>query len=187
MCVNGSMEGCSPPVRYAAPDLAAILIPAAVPRARSLAFAEKIGSPRLIGKTLCYLGHLSIDRGRFAEAVAPLRRAADLTEQTGDVLLRALAVTRLGTSEECLGDPRAAIERHHRALGVISGQTNVEIELEIRNRLGGSHLASGELTEARGRFEWVLTRTETAGDPVERAYAVDGIGHCGFPGETHGS
>jgi DNA-binding SARP family transcriptional activator len=145
---------------------------------RSLEIAEEVGSPRAIGMILCHIGDLSLDRGRLAEALVPLRRAADLADETDDVSLRALTLTKLGTAEESLGRPDTAIALHHRALSVIGPQANGRLEVEIRNRLGGSHLATGELAEARRQFQQVLALTDVAGYPAERARAVAGLGRC---------
>ncbi|MFB9837218.1 tetratricopeptide repeat protein [Actinoallomurus acaciae] len=92
--------------------------------ARSLSLAEKIGSPRVIGKTLRYIGGLHMDRGRPAEAVGPLYRAAELAEQVGDLPQQAAILSRLGATEEGLGNTGAALELHRRALAAIRDQTD---------------------------------------------------------------
>ncbi|MGH3431148.1 MAG: tetratricopeptide repeat protein, partial [Mycobacteriales bacterium] len=143
--------------------------------AASMACAEKIGSPRPIAKTLCYISVLHLDVGQYAEAVALLRRAADVAEDAGDRSLRALSLTRLGSAEQGLGNLDRAVELHHQALVAITEQTNVETEIEVRNRLGDTYLATGDGTKAREQFKLVLDLVGDSGNPEERSRALHGL------------
>ena len=61
---------------------------------------------------------------------------------------------------------------------MVTEQTHFELEMEVRNRLGGSYLAAGCLAKAREQFELVLALTEVNSHSLERARAVDGLGRC---------
>jgi DNA-binding SARP family transcriptional activator/Tfp pilus assembly protein PilF len=140
--------------------------------------AEKIGSPAILGRTLCYLGSIHLEVGRPAEAVGPLRQAAKLAEQVNDVLLHASCLSRLGTAEQELGNPDTALELHHRTLARITDQIAVVAQLEIRNRFGFTLLAAGQVGKAREQFELALALPDVTGNSAERARALDGLGRC---------
>jgi DNA-binding SARP family transcriptional activator/tetratricopeptide (TPR) repeat protein len=143
-----------------------------------LALAEKAGSPRAMAKALCYSGGLHLELGRYPEAAAELRRAVDTARRIGDVPVLTYGLTRLGTAEQGLGNVDTALDLHRQALSAITEQTATTLEMEVRNRLGESHLAAGDLAQAQRQFELVLTRTETNPNPAEHATAHDGLNRC---------
>lgn len=146
----------------------------------SVILAEKIGRPRILGKTLFRMGTLQLDRGRYAEAADALRRAAGLAERVGDIPLYAAVLGRLAAAEECLGNLARATELHHRALAAVSERPGTRLEAEIRNRLGWHHAGTEDLTQARDRFERAVARSRTA--PGELARTIDGLHRRGQPG-----
>ncbi|WFB10505.1 tetratricopeptide repeat protein [Streptomyces sp. LX-29] len=148
--------------------------------AASVVLAEKIGSPRILSKTLFRMGTLQLDRGRHAEAADSLRRAAGLAERVRDIPLYAAVLGRLATAEECLGNPAGAKELHRRALAAVGERSGTRLEAEIRNRLGWRHAATEDLTQARDRYERAIARSCT--DPGELARTIDGLHRSGQPG-----
>ncbi|OZM82126.1 AfsR family transcriptional regulator [Pseudonocardia sp. MH-G8] len=128
---------------------------------RSRLLGGKIGSQATAGRTLYYSGSVKLDLGRPVEAATDLRQAIELAERVADVTLQASALSRLGAAEQALGNLDAAFELHHRALSMISDQTSVHLELELRNRLGGCHLAAGQHALAAEQFGLVRTLVAT--------------------------
>jgi DNA-binding SARP family transcriptional activator/tetratricopeptide (TPR) repeat protein len=147
--------------------------------AQSLARAKVIDRPRPLAKTLCYCGDVRTDLGQYAEAGALLRHAAATAQEAGDIPLHTLCLTKLGTVEQHLGNPQSAIGLHNQALAALGEQAGPELEAEIRNRLGASHAAAGELTEAREQYQTVLTLVGPDDNPDEHARALDGLSRCG--------
>ncbi|MEU1667569.1 BTAD domain-containing putative transcriptional regulator [Streptomyces sparsogenes] len=143
--------------------------------AASLVLAEKIGSPRILSKTLFRMGTLQLDRERHAEAAAALRRAAGLAERVGDVPLYAAVLGRLATAEECLGNVAGAVELHGRALAAVGERPGPRVEVEIRNRLGWRHAAAEDLTQARARCERAIAFPHTDAAPDELARTIDAL------------
>ena len=143
--------------------------------AHVLALAEKANSPRATAKALCYSAGLYLELSQHSDAANELRRAVELAEQIGDVPVFTYALTRLGTAEQGLGNIGAALELHRRALAAITDQTAAVLEMEVRNRLGDSHLAAGDFAQAQRQFERVLALTESNPSFTEDATARKGL------------
>ncbi|MES4904263.1 MULTISPECIES: BTAD domain-containing putative transcriptional regulator [unclassified Streptomyces] len=120
--------------------------------ATSLAFAEKIGRPRMISKTLGFAAEAHLALGRHVEARSLLRRAADLAREVADLQLLAVSLSLLGAAEHGQGDLRLAVALHHEALSTLTEHTSTPLEAEVRRRLGNTYAAAGRSAEARQQF-----------------------------------
>ncbi|GAB3494133.1 AfsR/SARP family transcriptional regulator [Amycolatopsis cihanbeyliensis] len=103
--------------------------------ARSGVLGEKTGSVKILGNTMCATGSVQLELGRPAEAAIALRQAVELAERLGDVQLHAFSLTRLGSAEQEMGNQDTGTRLHYRALAMVTEQTTVDLELEIRARL----------------------------------------------------
>ncbi|MCX4696185.1 BTAD domain-containing putative transcriptional regulator [Streptomyces sp. NBC_01408] len=124
--------------------------------------ADRGRRPRMLGRVLSFAAEIHLRRGRYAEAKSLLRQAVHLVGEAGDVFLCACSLTRLGTAEQGVGDPGAAVALHHQALiqhQLLSPLTEPAydwLEMDIRSRLGRAYLATGRIHEALGQFQAVL-------------------------------
>ncbi|MFJ2770549.1 tetratricopeptide repeat protein [Streptomyces sp. NPDC087300] len=118
----------------------------------SLAFAEKIGCPRMISKTLCFTAEAHLALGRYAEVKDLARRAAELAREVGDVQLRATRLSLLGAAEHGRGDLPLAITLQREALATLTEHTSRPLEMEARRRLGRTYAAAGHPAEAERQF-----------------------------------
>ncbi|MFD9896176.1 BTAD domain-containing putative transcriptional regulator [Amycolatopsis sp. NPDC059027] len=130
---------------------------------QAMRYAEKAENPRLIAKVLRFIGDLHLDLDQHPDAVAALRQAAELAEQVGDLPLQASCLTRWGSAELGLGNHPRALDLHQRALTAVTDQTSVELEREIRRRLGECYVAAGRFSNAWAQFQRVLELGKTPG------------------------
>lgn len=150
----------------------------------ALPHAEKNGRPRMISMALANAADIHQGLGDHGEATRLLRRAADLAQQLGDVLLHALYLTRLGSAEHGGGNLSAAVALHHQALSrqrLLSPLTEPNcdrLEMEIRCRLGRTHLSAGRVAEAEEQFRTALAVPGAAEHAHEHAQAVAGLQDC---------
>ncbi|GAA4537698.1 AfsR/SARP family transcriptional regulator [Amycolatopsis samaneae] len=134
--------------------------------AQSMRYAEKAENPRLIAKILRFTGALHLGLARPAEAAPAFRQAAELAAQVGDPPLHASCLTRWGSAELGLGAVAGALDLHHRALATVTAvaaQTSVELEREIRRRLGEAYVAAGRTSNAWTEFHRALALGRTPG------------------------
>ncbi|MFF3325203.1 BTAD domain-containing putative transcriptional regulator [Streptomyces sp. NPDC002889] len=134
----------------------------------ALAAAERNGRPIAVSQRLVSLadGHAAL--GERAEARAVLLRGEALLRETGDALLLALTLTRLGSVAENLAE---AERRHREALALHAGISRrsephrTRLEMEIRRRLGQSYAAAGARARARREFRTALAVERAAEHP----------------------
>ncbi|MFF9478543.1 BTAD domain-containing putative transcriptional regulator [Streptomyces sp. NPDC014733] len=154
----------------------------------ALTHAEANGRPRMIGKTLASTADVHLDLGHFGEARALYRHAADLAQRSGDVLLHAIVLTRMGSAEHGAGNLPAATALHHQALArhrtlsPLSEPHRDRLEMDIRYRLGRTYSAAGRLAEAREQFRTVLTLPGADAHPGQRALALEALRESGAEG-----
>ncbi|GAA3178586.1 MULTISPECIES: AfsR/SARP family transcriptional regulator [Streptomyces] len=154
----------------------------------ALTHAEANGRPRMIGKTLAATADVHLDLGHFGEARALYRHAADLAQRSGDVLLHAIILTRMGSAEHGAGNLPAATALHHQALArhrtlsPLSEPHRDRLEMDIRNRLGRTYAAAGRLPEAREQFRTVLTLPGADAHPDQRTQALEALRESGAEG-----
>ncbi|MGW7486252.1 hypothetical protein [Streptomyces sp. NPDC054786] len=140
--------------------------------------AEKNGRPRMLSRALICAADVRLALGHYGAAKNLLRRAGDLLEQAGDVLLHTLALTRLGTAEQGEGNLSAAVALHHRALSqqrTLSPLTDphcVRLEMHIRCRLGRTYSAAGGVDEAQEQFRTALALPGAGAYPEEHALGL---------------
>ncbi|UQA91871.1 AfsR/SARP family transcriptional regulator [Streptomyces halobius] len=152
--------------------------------ADACAHAERNGRPRVLSRALVCAADVHLDLGHYGEARLLLRRAADLLEQTGDVLLHTLTLTRLGTAEQGAGNLNTAVALHHQALSQqqtlspLAEPNLVRLEMHIRCRLGRTYSAAGSVREARKQFQTALALPGADAYPEEHAPAVAGLKEC---------
>ncbi|WP_405745816.1 tetratricopeptide repeat protein [Streptomyces sp. NBC_01525] len=154
----------------------------------ALTHAEANGRPRMISKTLASTADVHLDLGHFGEARALYRHAADLAQRSGDVLLHAIILTRMGSAEHGAGNLPAATALHHQALArhrtlsPLSEPHRDRLERDIRYRLGRTYSAAGRVPEAREQFRTVLTLPGADGHPDQRALALEALRESGAEG-----
>ncbi|MFC9235704.1 BTAD domain-containing putative transcriptional regulator [Streptomyces decoyicus] len=152
--------------------------------AAARAHAETNGRPRMISMASGNAAGVHLDLGQYAEAKILYRRAADLAQRVGDVLMHALVLTRLGTAEHGEGNLSAAAALHHQALSqhrTLSPLTEPNcdrLEMDIRYRLGRTYSAAGRVAEAREQFRTALALPGADEHPEERALAIAGLKEC---------
>ncbi|MFG2826995.1 tetratricopeptide repeat protein [Streptomyces sp. NPDC048434] len=146
--------------------------------------AEKNGRPRVLSRALTCAADVRLALGHYGAAKNLLRRAGDLLEQAGDVLLHTLALTRLGTAEQGEGNLSAAVALHHRALSqqrTLSPLTDphrVRLEMHIRCRLGRTYSAAGSVAGAQEQFRTALALPGAGAYAEEHALAIAGLNEC---------
>ncbi|MFH8569196.1 BTAD domain-containing putative transcriptional regulator [Streptomyces sp. NPDC017993] len=146
--------------------------------------AEKNGRPRMLSRALTCAADVRLALGHYGEAKSLLRRAADLLEQAGDILLHTLVLTRLGTAEQGEGNLSAAVALHRRALtqqeklSPLNDPNCVRLEMHIRCRLGGTYSAAGSVATAREQFQTALALPGASAYPEEHALAIAGLKEC---------
>ncbi|WP_167390801.1 AfsR/SARP family transcriptional regulator [Streptomyces yunnanensis] len=145
----------------------------------AIVLAERIDSPRLLGKTLLRLGCLQLDRGRPLDAAGTLHRAADLAIRLADVPLYATVLGRLGTAAACLGNVAQAAEFSSRARGVLSGRTGGTSEMVrsemIRTRLVWNNVAAEDLAGSREFFERSVALPDAAPNRARISHFLDDV------------
>lgn len=148
------------------------------------AHAETNGRPRMISMASGNAAGVHLDLGQYAEAKILYRRAADLAQRVGGVLMHAIVLTRLGTAEHGEGNLSAAAALHHQALSqhrTLSPLTEPHcdrLEMDIRHRLGRTYSAAGRVAEAREQFHTALALPGADEHPEERALAIAGLKEC---------
>ena len=138
----------------------------------------------MLSRALTCTADVRLALGHYGEAKNLLRRAADLLEQAGDILLHTLVLTRLGTAEEGEGNLSAAVALHHEALAQqeklspLNDPNCVRLEMHIRCRLGGTYSAAGSTATAREQFRTALALPGASAYPEEHALAIAGLREC---------
>ncbi|MFD3477188.1 BTAD domain-containing putative transcriptional regulator [Streptomyces sp. NPDC058695] len=139
-----------------------------------------VGHPRAINRALTSTLDLYLYLDRPGTRTL-LRQVAGLIQETGDVPLHTLTLTRLGTAEHSAGNlsAAAAAYRHalaqHRTLAPRDDPDHGRNEMDIRCRLGRSYYAAGRITDARDQFRTALAIPGAARYPREHAQAVEGL------------
>ncbi|MGW6159623.1 tetratricopeptide repeat protein, partial [Streptomyces sp. NPDC055144] len=139
-----------------------------------------IGHPRAVNRALTsnFDLYLYLDRPGTQTL---LRQVAGLVQETGDVPLHTLTLTRLGTAEHSAGNLSAAAAAYqqalaqHRTLAPRDDPDHDRNEMDIRCRLGRSYYAAGQITAARDQFSTALAIPGAARHPKEHAQAVEGL------------
>jgi CHAT domain-containing protein len=131
---------------------------------------------RLEAQGALQAGHAarSAGRDRFPEAIASLRRAADLGAAIGDVGLQFEALTALGSVHRRADDPRGAGETDARLREVVRGHSPFEGETLYRR--GVVHLGAGEFEPALPLLQEATRLARAARLRLLEAYAFDGLG-----------
>ncbi|MFD7777754.1 BTAD domain-containing putative transcriptional regulator [Streptomyces sp. NPDC059753] len=145
-----------------------------------------LGHPRAINRALTSTLDLYLYLDRPGTQ-ALLRQVAGLIQETGDVTLHTLALTRLGTAEHSAGNLRAAAAAYqqalsqHRTLAPRDDPDHDRSEMDIRCRLGRSYCAAGRIAEARDQFRTALAVPGADRYPREHAQAVEGLSRTDLP------
>ncbi|WP_436994847.1 AfsR/SARP family transcriptional regulator [Streptomyces sp. enrichment culture] len=148
-------------------------------QAAALAVAEMSGRPRTISTVLCFYADTHLAVGRYAEAEALLRRAAELARHAEDLPLHAASLSRLATLEQIQDRTHSAVATHHQALATLTRNTSVWLEMEVRIRLGDTYAAAGRGAEARREFQAALSLPGAGDYPRQFELARAGLSGCG--------
>ncbi|GAB2568879.1 AfsR/SARP family transcriptional regulator [Kribbella endophytica] len=113
--------------------------------------AEKGGFRLRMARLLSFLACCQVDLGQPVEALATIRRTADLGGPTTPRFSTEILTIR-GSALEQLGDIDGALDAHHRALEQASLTGNADGEAEVRLRLGSTLRAAGNHRRAAEEF-----------------------------------
>ncbi|MCE4941576.1 tetratricopeptide repeat protein [Streptomyces albulus] len=140
----------------------------------AIVLAERVESPRLLGKTLLRLGILHLDLGRTRDAVDALRRAADLAVRLRDVPLYAAVLGKSSTAEACLGNVERAADLGRLARGALNGQFDAASEA-LHTRLVWNDVAAEDLAGSREFFERSVALPDAGANRARISSFLDGI------------
>ncbi len=136
-------------------------------------------SPRLLAHALKVEGVALFRIGRYLEAEALTRRAAELFRLSGDALNLSHCNTNLGLILNARGEIRAG--RDELQLAVLSlveaGAAEERLAL-ARENLAVTEVHLGHEAEARALYEATLAVFERCGLRSEQVSALNGLGHC---------
>ncbi|MEU2154583.1 BTAD domain-containing putative transcriptional regulator [Streptomyces sp. NPDC019396] len=152
----------------------------------ALAWSERNGRPIPVSQRLVTLADGYAALGDRAEARAVLLRGEALLRESGDPMLLALTLTRLGT----LADELPEAERRHRQALALHARISprsephrTRLEMEIRRRLGQSYAAAGAWSQARREFRAALAVPRAAEHPELRTELANALAQVGADGE----
>jgi len=136
-------------------------------------------SPRLLAHALKVEGVALFRIGRYIEAEAHMRRAADLFRLSGDALNLAHCMTNLGLVLNARGEIRAARDELRLAVVTLVEADAAEERISLaRENLGITEAHLGNEETARGLYESALEVFERHGLVSEQVTALNGLGHC---------
>jgi DNA-binding SARP family transcriptional activator/tetratricopeptide (TPR) repeat protein len=139
--------------------------------------AEKGGFRLRMARLLSFLACCQVDLKQPAEALATIRRTADLGAPTTPRFSSEILTIR-GSALEQLGDIDGALDAHHRALEQAALTGNADGEAEVRLRLGSTLRAAGNHRRAAEEFRRALSLVQDNGTAFDQARALDGLSDC---------
>ncbi|GAB3822859.1 AfsR/SARP family transcriptional regulator [Kribbella italica] len=139
--------------------------------------AEQGGFRLRMARLLSFLACCQVDLGQPVEALATIRRTADLGAPTTPRFSSEILAIR-GSALEQLGDLDGALDAHHRALEQAALTGNADGEAEVRLRLGSTLRAAGNHRRAADEFQRALALVAENGTAFDQARALDGLSDC---------
>ncbi len=136
-------------------------------------------SPRLLAHALKVEGVALFRIGRYIEAEAHTRRAADLFRLSGDALNLAHCMTNLGLVLNARGEIRAARDELRLAVVTLVEADAAEERISLaRENLAVTEVHLGNEETARGLYESALEVFARHALMSEQVTALNGLGHC---------
>jgi tetratricopeptide (TPR) repeat protein len=130
-----------------------------------------------MARLLSFLACCQVDLKQPAEALATIRRTADLGAPTTPRFSSEILTIR-GSALEQLGDIDGALDAHHRALEQAALTGNADGEAEVRLRLGSTLRAAGNHRRAAEEFQRALSLVQDNGTAFDQARALGGLSDC---------
>lgn len=133
------------------------------------------GSTTLIS-LLCNEATIAGWQDSFDEARGLVAHARELMTRSADRMSGRLVANAAGQSALAEGKAAAATSHFREALDGLSTSDDLALRIEVALGLGMASAHCGDSQFAKGNFEDVLTMTEAAGESVDRAQALAGLG-----------
>ncbi len=142
----------------------------------SIAIAERLGD-RVAEATRCgNYGWFLLLIGRPRRALATLERALAISESLGLTLPAAVQYDNLGLVYDSLGDTALALERHRKALALVSTQSDPLWQAQIKINLAGTLITLELLDEAQILLDEALAQARASSHAEATISAQIGIG-----------
>ncbi|MBD2603391.1 tetratricopeptide repeat protein [Scytonema hofmannii FACHB-248] len=122
------------------------------------------------------LGNLKANSGEIEEAIALYQQSLAITEQIGNVQMKATTLNSLGLLKANSGEIEQAIALYQQSLALIEQIGDVQMKAGTLNNLGNLKANRGEIEEAIALYQQSLAITEQIGDVQMKAVALNNLG-----------
>ncbi len=126
----------------------------------SIAIAERLGDRAAEAMRCGNYGWFLLLVGRPRRALATLERALTISESLKLALPTAVQYDNLGLVYDSLGDTALALERHRKALALVSAQGDPLWTVQIKVNLANTLIAVGSLDEAQPLLDEALAQAQ---------------------------
>ena len=143
----------------------------------ALLIRQQFKDPKGLGLTLSNIGFTYGVMGKHREALTEFDRALPLNRQAGDKRFEAYTLVWIGMAHVALNEPVKALEYYEKALAIQQDPLYIDLRGQAitLDKMGEALARSGNLTEARNRYERALERWTTVDDDLGEALTLHGI------------
>ncbi|MGW3655086.1 AfsR/SARP family transcriptional regulator [Streptomyces sp. NPDC005151] len=142
---------------------------------RAYELYRELGDKSGAALTLRNSAYLDRLTGDLLSAQVRWEAALAVFQESGDRVAEAHVLNSLAQTRLDMGEPDAALALLNRADAICVAVGNRRVAAQVRNRMGGLHLAMGRLSEASEAFAFVLSSARAARDRVGECYALLGL------------
>ncbi|MGW2182849.1 BTAD domain-containing putative transcriptional regulator [Streptomyces sp. NPDC001732] len=142
---------------------------------RAYELYRELGDESGAALTLRNSAYLDRLTGDLLSARVRWEAALTVFQESGDRVAEAHVLNSLAQTRLDMGEPDAALTLLNRADAICGAVGNRRVAAQVRNRMGGLHLAMGRLSDAYEAYAFVLSSAREARDRVGECYALLGL------------